>query len=117
MEKFINDFSDQAILKVLGSRIKQQRLNREMTQAGLSLEAGISERTMSRIENGQSVQMVSIIRILRVLDLIDNINALIPQVSSSPLQQLKAEGKKRQRASSRPKKKEMQDAWKWGDDS
>ena len=56
-----NDYSDDAVLKEIGSRITQYRLNQDITQAALALEAGVSNRTMARAEQGHSVQASSLI--------------------------------------------------------
>ncbi len=114
--KFINDLSDDAVLKEIGNRITQYRLNQDKTQAALAKEAGISNRTMARVEHGDSVQASSIIRILRALQLVENLDALIPAPAVSPVQQLKMQGKQRQRASSKPAKLKKEAPWSWGDE-
>jgi transcriptional regulator with XRE-family HTH domain len=108
--------SDDAVLKQLGERLLQYRLNKNMTQTALAKEAGISSRTINRVEHGQSTQLSNLIRLLRSLDLLQNLNALIPEPTPSPIQQMKLRGKSRKRASS-PHKKEGEDkTWSWGDD-
>ena len=114
--KFIGDLSDDAVLKEMGHRITQYRLNRDKTQAALALEAGVSSRTLTRVEHGHSVQASSIIRILRALQLLENLDTLIPEPVVSPVQQLKMQGKQRQRASSRSAKAKKDKPWSWGDE-
>ena len=114
--KFINDNSDDAVLKELGQRIAQYRLNQNKTQAALAQEAGVSNRTISRVEQGQSIQASSLIRILRALQLVENLEVLIPEPALSPLQQVKLQGKRRQRASSRSGKPATRLPWSWGDE-
>ena len=114
--KFINDNSDDAVLKELGQRIAQYRLNQNKTQAALAQEAGVSNRTISRVEQGQSIQASSLIRILRALQLVENLEVLIPEPALSPLQQVKLQGKKRRRASSRSGKPARKLPWSWGDE-
>ena len=46
-------FSDQAILQELGARIANTRLERNLTQADLAKEAGVSKRTVERLESGE----------------------------------------------------------------
>jgi len=114
--KLNHNFSDDAILIEIGRRIAQHRLNLNKTQSALAFDAGVSSRTMSRIEHGESVQGSSLIRILRALNLIDNLDALIPAPVISPLQQLKMHGKQRQRASSKSNTlHENKGPWVWGD--
>ena len=114
--KFSNNLSDDAVLKKIGNRITQYRLNQDKTQAALAQEAGISTRTMARVEHGDSVQASSIIRILRALQLVENLNTLIPEPAVSPVQQLKMQGKQRQRASSKSAKSKKEEPWSWGDE-
>jgi transcriptional regulator with XRE-family HTH domain len=114
--KFTSDLSDDAVLKEIGNRINQYRLNQDKTQAVLAHDAGVSNRTMTRIEHGDSVQASSIIRILRALQLLENLDALIPEPAVSPVQQLKMQGKKRQRASSKSTKAIQEEPWSWGDE-
>ena len=114
--KFINDLSDDAVLREVGNRIAQYRLNQDKTQAALAQEAGVSNRTLTRVEHGHSVQSSSLIRILRALQLLENLNTLIPEPAVSPVQQLKMQGKQRQRASSKPAKSTKEEPWSWGDE-
>lgn len=113
---FINNLSDEAVLKEIGHRITQYRLNQDKTQAALAQEAGVSNRTMARVEHGDSVQASSLIRILRALQLLENLDTLIPELTVSPVQQLKMQGKRRQRASSKSSKSKKAAPWSWGDE-
>jgi putative transcriptional regulator len=113
--KFTEKSSDSAVLEELGSRIAQYRLNRNLSQEDLAKEAGMSLRTLVRIEQGYPAQMTSIVRLLRVLRLLTNMEALIPEPPVSPIQQLKMEGKKRKRASSKAVMKTSKQPWSWGE--
>jgi len=113
--RFLEDNSDKATLIELGKRVARHRLNRNLTQSALADEAGISERTMIRLEQGQSSQLLNFIRVLRVLDLLENLEALIPEPPISPIQQVKMQGKRRKRASSPTDKPETKEPWSWGD--
>jgi len=109
---------DGAILKELGVRISQYRINFQLSQARLAEQAGVSKRTIERIESGHSTQMSSMIRVLRVLELLPGLDSLIPETGPRPLDLLKLEGRKRQRAySSRSKNDEKDAAWSWDDDA
>ncbi len=114
--KLTNDYSDDAVLKEIGNRIVQYRLNRDKTQVALAQEAGVSNRTLLRVEHGHSVQASSLIRILRALQLLENLDVLIPEPAVSPVQQLKMQGKRRQRASSKSVKSKNEETWLWGDE-
>jgi transcriptional regulator with XRE-family HTH domain len=112
--KLTNDISDSAVLKEIGERITRYRLNQNKTQAALAQEAGVSHRTMVRVEHGHSIQASNLIRILRALKLVENLDGLIPEPVASPVQQLKMQGKQRKRASSKITKPNKEGTWSWG---
>lgn len=114
--KFTSNLSDDALLKEIGKRITRYRLNQDKTQASLAEEAGVSNRTITRLEQGNSIQASSLLRILRALQLIENLDTLIPEPVASPVQQLKMQGKQRQRASSKSVKSVKEEPWTWGDE-
>ncbi len=109
--------TDAAILTEIGERIARHRLERNWTQAQLAKEAGISQRTLVRLEAGSSTQLTNFIRVLRTLELLNGLDAFIPPDAPSPLEQLQNEGKRRQRASSRPESTEADPGWSWGDEN
>ncbi|MCD4652961.1 helix-turn-helix domain-containing protein [bacterium] len=129
--------TDDAILKEIGYRLARHRIDFQLTQEVLAREAGVSKRTVERIESGATAQMSSIIRILRVLDLTEKLDDLIPEIGPRPMDLLKFQGKTRKRVSPRnsPKNssrnsphnsgsnktsynppRETTDQWTWGDD-
>lgn len=120
--------SDQAILEEIGHRLARRRLAINLTQSDLADRAGISKRTVERIEAGESAQLSSWIRLLRVLGLIDGLEALVPEPAPSPMAQLRLRGKERQRARKRkgiryvadvspaPRLNDGEPAWTWGED-
>ena len=114
--KMISQPSDQAALQALGRRLARHRLNRNLTQAALAGQAGVSTLTVQRLEQGHSLQAVNLIRILRALGLLENLDALVPEPPVSPIQQARMRGRIRQRASSRPREAEPRTDWSWGDE-
>lgn len=113
---FGDSVSDSAALKELGNRIARYRLNRNMTQDALAKGAGVSKRTVHRVEHGHSTQTSNLLRILRALELLKNLEALVPQPAVSPMQQLMMRGKTRKRASTSSDESERRAPWSWGDD-
>ncbi len=109
--------SDEAVLKELGNRLSRYRLNRDLTQEALAEEAGISKRTLIRLEDGEPVQATNLIRVLRAHGLLQNFDALVPEPALSPIQQAKLQGKARKRASSPREDTEENSSWSWGDDA
>jgi transcriptional regulator with XRE-family HTH domain len=114
--------TDSAILAELGERLARQRVRRNLTQAALAREAGISKRTLVRLESGESTQLTNLLRVLRALGLLGHLDALLPPPTPSPLEQLRAAArtKERRRASPRGGQNKRQGdtkAWTWGDGS
>lgn len=109
--------TDKTILEVLGHRLKRRRLDLAFTQAELAREAGVSKRTLERVEGGESTQTVNLIRILRVLDLLASLDAAIPATRPRPMELLRLKGKERQRVSSRKNQKRRDQEWSWGDEN
>ncbi|MES2604115.1 MAG: helix-turn-helix transcriptional regulator [Pseudomonadota bacterium] len=113
--KLSTTLSDSAILQELGERLAQLRLARNLSQEALAAEAGLSLRTLTRLEAGEPSQTVNLLRVLRVLGLLENLEVLIPPPAISPLQQLKLQGKTRKRASrqTQPTVAEPESPWQW----
>lgn len=109
------NMSDDAILNELGGRIAQIRLNKNITQESLAMEAGVSVPTIKRIEQGRSASFTNFIRILRALKHLDNLELVIPEPPVSPMMKMRMKGKKRARASLKKKEETSKQPWTWGD--
>ncbi|MEQ9062804.1 MAG: helix-turn-helix transcriptional regulator [Vicingaceae bacterium] len=83
----------------IGELLKNARLQKNMTQLDLSKKAGLSRVAISKIERGEGATLMSIIQLLRALKMLQNLDSLFPQTEVSPLELIKNQGKKRQRAS------------------
>ncbi|HET9031688.1 MAG TPA: helix-turn-helix transcriptional regulator [Dokdonella sp.] len=112
-----NLLTDASAIKMLGERVSRQRLQRNQTQAELATASGVSKRTVERLEAGESTQLSNFIRILRALDLLDGLDVLIPEIPPSPIEQLKLQGRQRQRASSARQSEVPPTAWAWKDEA
>ena len=78
--------TDEALLQELGRRIAKQRLERNLSQAQLAEQAGISKRTLERLEAGAAATQLSLLlRVLRQLDLLERLDLLLPEPQPSPL--------------------------------
>lgn len=108
--------TDDAVLKGIGHRISQLRLNRNLTQAEVAAEAGVTRPTLVRIEKGMPTDFVSFLRLLRALNLLDGLDALIPAQSISPVERALSQRESRQRARKPRPKEPTNRGWKWGDE-
>ena len=108
--------TDEAVLVELGARLAQRRLELQLTQEMLSEQAGVSKRSVERVEAGATTQMSTMIRILRVLELLDRLETLVPESGPRPMDLLKLKGKARKRASGKRKTTDGT-PWRWGDEA
>ncbi len=115
--KIMKQATDEAILSELGGRLAKARLERNLTQSQLAAQAGVSKNTVQRLESGSvATQLSGFIRVCRVLDVIERFDLLVPEPIPSPVEQLKLQGRKRRRASTRRKAKPSSKQWQWGDE-
>lgn len=106
----------QTALKELGIRLAQCRIAANISQAVLSERSGLSPRTVKNIESGKDFQVSSLFRFLRELGLASRMDLLIPDLSFSPVEQLREKRKIRKRVSMKKTSTVKNEAWKWGDE-
>lgn len=114
----LEELSDESVLKEIGDRLTRTRLERNLTQAQLAEMAGISKRTLERLESGASAtRLTSFIRVCRSLGLLERLDLFLPIPRASPVEQLKLQGRKRKRASGSKIEKTSSKKWSWGNSS
>lgn len=106
--------NNEIIMKEIGIRVKHTRIAINLTQKELAERAGIAQRTVERIENGENIKIENILNVLRAMQLLQNIENLIPEQRLRPTE-LHDNGKKRARATSK-KRTDITIEWKWGDE-
>ena len=110
--------TDEAILAEFGNRLATLRLEQNLTQSQLAREAGVSKPTLQRMESGAvATQLSSFLRVCRALGLLEHFESLIPEATTSPMAQLKQQGRKRQRASGAKAVPRTPKKWTWGDEA
>jgi putative transcriptional regulator len=87
-----------AIAEILGTRLKQARLNQNLTQNDVAEQIGLTRKAIMNAEKGQ-VSVQHFVAILQTLGLTSQLDLFLPERPISPIQLLKLQGKKRQRAS------------------
>lgn len=113
--KISQDNSNTAIMYEIGTRIKKNRLDVQMSQQEFARRAGISTRTLSVAENGGDIRLENLIRIMRILGAIENFNLLLPELAVNP-EDYRTLGKERQRVGRKTNKEQKNGKWKWGDE-
>ena len=102
----------QEYIKELGKKIKLYRIMKEMSQQDLEDKTGVSKRSISRLEQGESVQLENLLKILLALDLGENIDLLVPDQTKRPSFYLEKSENKNKRV----RKKIEKNDFKWGDE-
>lgn len=100
-------------IKELGKKIKTYRIMNEMSQQDLEDKSGVSKRSISRLEQGESVQVDNLFKILIALNLGDNIELLVPDQTRRPSYYLENTATKPKRVK---RKTEKKNDFKWGDE-
>jgi transcriptional regulator with XRE-family HTH domain len=117
--KFENLLSDDAVLAEMGQRLVAARLERRMTQAQLAQAAGVSKRTIERMEDGASAQVANLVRCLRALDRLEGLERLLPEPPVNPLdllRQAKAPRSRVRHSRADGVAETGGAAWVWGDE-
>lgn len=110
-----NPITDEAVLAELGKRIARTRLERNVSQASLAAEAGVSKTTLERLERGGGIQLESFIRILRALGQLDRLDVVVSEPLPSPIERLETRGRQRRRAREEVDGKDRAGTWTWGE--
>ena len=111
---FSIETTEERVLEEIGRRLASRRIAFHLTQQALATEAGVSKRTIERIEAGASSQFSNLIRIFRVLDLLPALDIFIPSSAASPMEELRGIQPERKRASAPTSNAP---AWEWDDDA
>ncbi len=94
----LSDLSASAIAEELGERLKQARLNQNLTQAEVAESVGVSRKQVINAEKGKA-QLEMFVAILLALNLTGHLELFLPKQQISPLQLAQLQGRQRQRAS------------------
>ena len=102
--------TDDAIMRQIGSKLKELRIIKGMKQTELSKASGVSVFTISAVENGKSTSLLTIIQILRALENLDYLNQFFQQQEMSPIAyaKLMEKNKRKERVkTSKPKSEKV----------
>lgn len=105
------------IITALGETLAQIRLSRNITQGELAIKAGISPRTLSRLETGEKASMDTFVRLMQALNLEGHLANLLPDPGIQPVQLLEGKGLERKRVRSRSANKDKDQTWHWDEET
>ena len=115
--------SPQQSIQTLGHQLEQLRLSKNLSQSAVAAEAGVSRRTITRMEAGETVSLDTFVRVLKVYEVADRLATLFPEHNVRPIERVKLGGKQRKRASSvnnaanSSVAEPSQQPWSWADDA
>jgi transcriptional regulator with XRE-family HTH domain len=108
--------TDYSLLQALGERLARLRVEQNLTQAALASQAGVSKRSIERLESGQAAaQLSGFLRVCRALGVLDRFELLLPEPGLSPIEQLKHRATRRQRVRARTAAAKGAKRWSWGE--
>ena len=77
--------TNDAILRQIGSKLKELRIEKNMKQAELADASGVSVFTISSVENGKATSLFTIVQLLRALEHLDYLNSFFQEETISPI--------------------------------
>jgi transcriptional regulator with XRE-family HTH domain len=104
--------STEALLSRVGSRLRQLRLEANLSREQLAAETGVSADTVRNAESGRNVSLETLVSLLRGLGELERLQVLLDDAGPSPVSLARRQGLRRQRASGR-RRKAASSAWKW----
>ena len=73
----------------IGRGLAAERLSRNLTQAQLATEAGLSLSTLRRLEDGKNVSLDNLIRVMDALQIAGRLDALTPALDIRPVERVR----------------------------
>ena len=95
-------------------KLERIRLLKNISQAKLAEAAGVSRRTISRMENGGGISLDTFIRVMQALDLTDHLTAMLPNSDIRPVERAGRKGKGERKNASSPRTPKKTKKWEWG---
>lgn len=77
--------TNDAIMRQIGSKLKELRIERNMKQTELADASGVSVFTISSVENGKATSLLIIIQLLRALEHLDYLERFFQEEAISPI--------------------------------
>lgn len=77
--------TDSAILVQIGQKLKEARIEQNISQKALADDSGLSTFSISQMENGHNTSLLSIIMVLRALNRLDVFADLFREKPISPV--------------------------------
>ncbi len=109
--------SDTQIEQEMGNRLKNHRLDLNLTQEEVASRSGLSRRTITAIENGEGSTLGTLIAMLRALNALDTLESFLPDPGISPIAMTSMLQDAPRKYASKPRRTPPATPWKWGDET
>ncbi len=77
--------TNDAIMRQMGTKLKELRIEKNMKQADLADTSGVSVFTISSVENGKTTSLLTIVQLLRALGHLDYLDSFFQEETVSPI--------------------------------
>jgi len=77
--------SDKVLLKEIGQKIKRLRIGANLTQKALAARCGVSDFSISQIENGSNTSLLTLLMILRALNALNMLYLFFEEEQLDPI--------------------------------
>ena len=101
------------MVETIGGFVQHHRLNQNKSQSTVAKDAEISRSTLSLLERGEKISLSSLIKVLRVLDLLYIMDVFKVNNEISPIEYVKLQKSKRQRARNKSKNSKLNEDLGW----
>lgn len=108
--------SNTQIEQELGKRLKNHRLDLNLSQDEVAGRSGLSRRTITAIENGEGSTVGTLVALLRALNALDTLAGFLPDPGISPIAMTSMVQETPRKYASKPRKAPAATPWKWGDE-
>jgi transcriptional regulator with XRE-family HTH domain len=78
MSIIADHLTNSEVIDVIGQRLRQRRLERNLLVDDLASHAGVNRKTILALESGEDIRLSSLIKILRSLDMLGLLEAAVP---------------------------------------
>ena len=105
--------SDNALLSMVGEKVKKRRISARLTQRQVAERAHVALSAIGNIENGRSCAMVTMVQVLRALNALDLLEPFYREEPISPRAVAQYEKKRPARQRVRNKSTEINPESEW----
>ena len=93
----LHSLTDTILIEQLGGKLRELRVDSNMTQSELAQAAGVGISTVREAEKGGNISLMKLTRILRALRRLDLLEPFFAPKPVSPIAMAKAQGETKQR--------------------